>query len=115
MEAGVHRLLGVGLELMRADPAGNSPIADIVCRARVSLTPVAARFAAKLTSWPLSPMTEHDGWPPTCCDHHAAIPDPVDEIRRCMVAVFDQAADPDVAGVTRAVLRQVRPRSCEES
>ncbi|WP_170231409.1 TetR/AcrR family transcriptional regulator [Pseudonocardia kunmingensis] len=101
----VRRLLDVGLELMREDPAGNPKIAEIVRRARVSNDAFYRAFRSKDD---LMAAIADDGARRLLGhvrhqrDKHV---DPVEQIRACVLAVFKQAADPEVAATTRAVLR----------
>lgn len=101
----VRRLLDVSLELMRADPAANPKIAEIVRRAKVSNDAFYRAFRSKDD---LMAAIADDGARRLLGhlrhqrDKHA---DPVEQIRACVRAVFKQAADPEVAATTRAVLR----------
>lgn len=101
----VRRLLDVSLELMRADPAGTPKIAEIVRRAKVSNDAFYRAFRSKDD---LMAAIADDGARRLLghlrhqCDKHT---DPVERIRACVRTVFRQAADPEVAATTRAVLR----------
>lgn len=101
----VRRLLDSGLELMRADPAGNPRIAEIVRRAKVSNDAFYRAFRGKDD---LMAAIADDG-ARRLLDHLrrecARQKAPEERIRACVRAVFRQAADPDIAATTRAVLR----------
>lgn len=105
----VRRLLDAGLELMRADPAGNPKIADIVRRAKVSNDAFYRAFRSKDD---LMAAISDDG-ARRLLDHlrhqRDKHTDPVEQIKACVRAVFKQAADPEVAATTRAVLRNTSP------
>jgi AcrR family transcriptional regulator len=101
----VRRLVEAGLELMRADPAGNPKIAEIVRRAKVSNDAFYRAFRSKDD---LMAAIADDGARRLLGhlrhqrDKHT---DPVEQVRACVQAVFRQAGDPDVAAMTRTVLR----------
>lgn len=105
----VRRLLDAGLAVMRANPAGNPKIAEIVRRAKVSNDAFYRAFRSKDD---LMAAIADDGARRLLghlrhqCDKHT---DPVKQIRVCVEAVFKQAADPAVAATTRAVLRNATP------
>lgn len=101
----VRRLLDVGLELMRDDPAGNPKIAHIVRRAGVSNDAFYRAFRSKDD---LMAAIADDGARRLLgyIEHQRdRVTDPVEQITACVRAVFHQAADPEVAATTRAVLR----------
>jgi AcrR family transcriptional regulator len=105
----VRRLLDVGLELMREDPAGNPRIADIVRRARVSNDAFYRAFRSKDE---LMAAIADDGARRLLSylrHQRGKAGDPAGEVRACVVGVLQQAADPDIARTTRAVMRTVRP------
>lgn len=101
----VRRLLDAGMELMRADPNVNPRIVEIVRRARVSNDAFYRAFRSKDD---LMAAIADDGARRLLghirrrCARHT---DPVDQVRACVQVVFKQAADPEVAATTRAVLR----------
>ena len=105
----VRRLLDVGLELLREDPAGSPKIADIVRRARVSNDAFYRAFRSKDE---LMAAIADDGARRLLSyvtHQRAKAADPAGEIRACVVAVFQQAADPEIAATTRAVILSTRP------
>lgn len=101
----VRRLLDVGLALMREDPDGDPKIADIVRRARVSndafyrafrskqdlMAAIVDDGARRLVEYVVHQRDKADG--------------PRAQVRACVVAVLQQAADVEIARTTRAVLR----------
>lgn len=104
-EEEVGRLLEVGLRLMREDPAGSPRIADIVRAAGVSNDAFYRAFRGK-----------HDLMAAIADDGARRLlgyvrhqrdkqPDAATQLRACIDAVFSQAADPQIAATTRAVLR----------
>lgn len=101
----VRRLLDVGLQLMRDDPGGNPKIADIVRRAKVSNDAFYRAFRSKDD---LMAAIVDDGARRLfgyVAHQRAKAADPAGEIRACVVAVLRQAADPEIARTTRAVMR----------
>ncbi|WP_330255206.1 TetR/AcrR family transcriptional regulator [Nocardia sp. NBC_00565] len=101
----VRRLLDAGLVLMRADAAGNPKIAEIVRLAKVSNDAFYRAFRSKDD---LVAAIADDGARRLLghlrhqCGKQT---DPIEQVRACVQAVFKQAADPEVAATTRAVLR----------
>lgn len=105
----VRRLLDVGLALMRENPTGNPKIADIVRRARVSNDAFYRAFRSKDE---LMAAIADDGARRLLSyvrHQRAKAADPAGEIRACVVAVVQQAADPEIASTTRAVMLGTRP------
>ncbi len=101
----VRRLLDVGLELMRADPAGSPRISEIVRLAKVSNDAFYRAFRSKddlMAAIADDGSRRLLGYIGHQRDKHS---DPADQVRACVRAVFAQAADPEVAATTRAVLR----------
>jgi AcrR family transcriptional regulator len=101
----VRRLLDVGLQLMRDDPNGNPKIADIVRLAKVSNDAFYRAFKSKDD---LMAAIVDDGARRLfgyISHQRAKATDPVGEIRACVVAVLQQATDPEIARTTRAVMR----------
>jgi len=104
----VRRILDVGLALMREDPDGNPKIADIVRRAGVSNDAFYRAFRSKHD---LMAAIVDDG-SRRLLDYvrhqRDKADDPLGKIRACVVAVLQQAANPEVARTTRAVLRHTQ-------
>lgn len=101
----IRRLLDVGLELMRADPAGTPRIADIVRLAKVSNDAFYRAFRSKddlMAAIADDGARRLLGYVRHRRDGHA---DAAAQVRACVEAILGQAADPEVAATTRAVLR----------
>jgi AcrR family transcriptional regulator len=111
----VRRLLDAGLELMRSDPGGNPRISEIVRLAKVSNDAFYRAFRSKddlMAAIADDGARRLLGYIRHQRDKHV---DPVEQVRACVRAVFQQAADPEVAATTRAVLRNTTHRSSSSS
>src|SRR3954451_13340736 len=105
----VRRLLDVGLRLMQEAPTSSPRIADIVSRAGVSNDAFYRAFRSKDD---LMAAIADDGARRlmSYVRHQAGkAVDPEGRLRRAVVAVLAQAADPQIAATTRAVLRHAAP------
>lgn len=104
-EAEIRRLLDVGLALMAEDPSATPRIADIVGRAGVSNDAFYRAFRGKDD---LMAAIADDG-ARRLISHVRHQRDkasqPREQIEACIRAVLGQAADPQVAATTRAVMR----------
>jgi AcrR family transcriptional regulator len=101
----VGRLLAAGLALMRERPGAEPRIADVVARAGVSNDAFYRAFRGKadlLAAIADDGARRLAGYLRHRRDEAA---DPAGQVRACVRAVLAQAADPQIAETTRAVLR----------
>jgi AcrR family transcriptional regulator len=104
-EEEVGRLLEVGLRLMQENPGDSPRIADIVRAAGVSNDAFYRAFRGKDD---LMAAIADDGARRLLGyvrHQRDKEPDAATQLRACIEAVFSQAADPQIAATTRAVLR----------
>jgi AcrR family transcriptional regulator len=112
----VRRILDATLELMRADPAREVRIADVVRAAGVSNDAFYRAFRGKDE---LMAAVSDDGARRLLDDLErqlAAVTDPAERVRVCVRAILRQAADPETAATALAVLRHSprRPRGATD-
>jgi AcrR family transcriptional regulator len=105
----VRRILDATLDLMSANPTSEVRIADVVRAAGLSNDAFYRTFRSKSE---LMAAVADDGarrlleYVARQGDKHT---DPTEQVRACVRAVLRQAADPEIAATTRAVLRHTPP------
>ena len=105
VEAEIRRLLDVGLALMAEDPGASPRVADIVSRAGVSNDAFYRAFRGKDE---LMAAIADDGARRLISyvrHRRDGESEPGPQVRASIEAVFAQAADPQIAATSRAVLR----------
>jgi AcrR family transcriptional regulator len=98
-ESEVRRLLDAGLELMRTDPTAAPKVSDLVRLAGVSNDAFYRAFRSKDDL--MATIVDEGG---RVRGFVTLVPDIAEQLRLCLRAVLQQAADPEVAATSRAVL-----------
>jgi AcrR family transcriptional regulator len=103
-ESEVRRLLDAGLELMRTDPTAAPKVSDLVRLAGVSNDAFYRAFRSKDDL--MATIVDEGGRRLLGYVRHQRdkSADPAEQLRLCLRAVLQQAADPEVAATSRAVL-----------